>query len=213
MPYIVGLTGGIGSGKSTIADLFAQLGVSIVDADIVAREVVAKGSPLLKQIENHFGQQILLDNGELNRPKLREQIFNDPKQKQWLNALMHPAIREQMQKQLNQQITPYTLFVVPLLIENHLTPLCDRVLVIDVAPATQLHRASQRDNNKQELIKKIIQSQISRSERLSYADDIIQNDAELATNLPKLQQQVQQLHQRYLQFAQEKNGDFIKLPI
>ena len=118
MTYIVGLTGGIGSGKSTIANLFIELGVPIVDADIVAREVVEKGSPLLAQIAEHFGKSILTEEGELNRAELRKKVFADENEKNWLNHLLHPAIRERMLAQLNAQTAPYTLFVVPLLIET-----------------------------------------------------------------------------------------------
>lgn len=203
MSYVVGLTGGIGSGKSTIADLFAALDVPIVDADIVAREVVAKGSPLLDKIAAHFGESILTSEKELNRAALREKIFQNEEEKQWLNQLLHPAIRAEMLQQLQQQTAEYVLFVVPLLIENKLTVLCDRILVVDVSPEIQLQRASIRDNNP-ELIQRIINSQISRTERLAAADDIINNEGKLPQNLPHLQQQVTELHQKYLYLAQQK---------
>lgn len=204
MRYVVGLTGGIGSGKSTVAELFTELGAAIVDADVVARQVVAKGSPLLAQISTRFGSQILLETGELNRAKLRELIFQNDTEKNWLNNLLHPAIREEMQRQLNRQIAPYTLFVVPLLIENKLTALCDRVLVIDVKPETQLARASQRDSNKIGLIQQIINSQVDRHTRLQFADDVINNDQDFAENQSNLRQKVLELHRKYLQLAQEK---------
>lgn len=207
MTYIVGLTGGIGSGKSTVAELFAELGVPIVDADIVARQVVEKGSPLLAQISTHFGSQILLETGELDRAKLRELIFQNDAEKNWLNALLHPAIRDEMQRQLHRQTTPYTLFVVPLLIENKLTALCDRVLVVDVKPETQLARASQRDNNKIELIQQIINSQVDRHTRLQFAGDVINNDGNFMQNKDNLRQKVLELHRKYLQLAQEKTND------
>jgi len=191
MTYIVGLTGGIGSGKSTIANLFVELGVPIVDADIVAREVVEKGSPLLAQIAEHFGKSILTEEGELNRAELRKKVFADENEKNWLNHLLHPAIRERMLAQLNSQSAPYTLFVVPLLIENKLTTLCDRILVVDVKPETQLARASSRDHNN--------------IERLKWADDIISNDAKLPENLPHLKQKVLELHQFYLSESRKKN--------
>lgn len=206
MPYIVGLTGGIGSGKSTIADLFAQHHVPIIDADIVAREVVAKGSPLLKQIAAHFGEQILTKNGELNRAALRERIFHNYEEKQWLNQLLHPAIRHEMQRQLQAQTADYVLFVVPLLIENKLTALCDRILVVDVSPETQLQRATQRDNNSPELIQQIIDSQVSRAERVAAADDVLNNEGKLEEILPHLQQQVLELHQQYLHLAEQKKA-------
>ena len=201
MTYIVGLTGGIGSGKTTIANLFADLGVPLVDADVVAREVVAKDSPLLSKIVEHFGSKILTEQGELNRAALRERVFSYDEDKLWLNNLLHPAIRERMKQQLAEQIAPYTLFVVPLLIENKLTALCDRILVVDVSPQTQLDRSSQRDNNNFEQIQRIMNSQVSQQERLKWADDVIHNDTELAQNLPHLQQKVLELHQFYLQQA------------
>ena len=168
MTYIVGLTGGIGSGKTTIANLFANLGVPLVDADVVAREVVAKDSPLLSKIVEHFGAQILTEQGELNRAALRERVFSYDEDKLWLNNLLHPAIRERMKQQLAEQIAPYTLFVVPLLIENKLTALCDRILVVDVSPQTQLARSAQRDNNNFEQIQRIMNSQVSQQERLKF---------------------------------------------
>ena len=205
MTYIVGLTGGIGSGKTTIANLFANLGVPLVDADVVAREVVEKDSPLLSKIVEHFGPQILTKQGELNRAALREIVFHHDEEKQWLNNLLHPAIRERMKQQLSEQTAPYTLFVVPLLIENKLTALCDRILVVDVSPQTQLARSAQRDNNNFEQIQRIMNSQVSQQERLKWADDVINNDGELAQNLPHLQQKVLELHQFYLQQAENKN--------
>ncbi|MGX2970686.1 dephospho-CoA kinase [Ursidibacter sp. B-7004-1] len=204
MTYIVGLTGGIGSGKSTIAELFAQHNVPIIDADVVARQVVKKGSPLLSQIADHFGQQILTENGELNRSALRKRIFQSESEKNWLNNLLHPAIRVEMQHQLTEHQAPYVLWVVPLLIENKLTKECDRVLVVDVLPDIQLERATKRDNNQQELIKNIMASQVDRATRLSYADDIIENNLPLAENLASLTKQVNELHQRYLTLAQTK---------
>lgn len=201
MTYIVGLTGGIGSGKSTVAELFAELGVSVIDADVVAREVVAKGSPLLAKIVAYFGSEILLENGELNRAVLRERVFHHVAEKQWLNALLHPAIREEMLRQLQEQDSPYVLWVVPLLIENKLTALCQRVLVVDVDPATQITRATQRDSNRAELIRQIMASQVSREERLRYADDVINNEGDLHKSLPQLKQKVLELHQSYLQLS------------
>lgn len=204
MSYIVGVTGGIGSGKSTIVDLFAELGAEIIDADIVAREVVAKGTPLLAEIAAHFGETILLDSGELNRQALRQIVFEHPQQKAWLNNLLHPAIRREMLHQLAQSQAPYVLWVVPLLIENGLTPFCDRVLVVDVLPETQVLRAAKRDQNKIALIKNIMASQVSREKRLSVADDVVDNEPELSQNLPYLQQKVLELHHQYLQLAKEK---------
>ena len=205
MTYVVGLTGGIGSGKSTIAELFAELGVPIIDADLVARQVVEKGSPLLAEIVAHFGPEILLEDGALDRAALREKVFNHESEKQWLNQLLHPAIRHEMLRQLAAQRMPYCIFMVPLLIENKLTALCQRVLVVDVSEQTQLTRASQRDNNQLPLIKNIMQSQVSRLVRLQHADDVINNDADLSESLPQLKQKVLDLHHHYLQLAEKFN--------
>ena len=205
MTYVVGLTGGIGSGKSTIAELFAELGVPVIDADIVARQVVEKGSLLLAEIAAHFGPEILLEDGALNRAALREKVFNHESEKQWLNQLLHPAIRHEMLRQLAAQQAPYCIFMVPLLIENNLTALCQRVLVVDVSEQTQMTRASQRDNNQLALIKNIMQSQVSRSERLQHADDVINNDVDLSESLPHLKQTVLDLHHLYLQLAEKFN--------
>lgn len=201
MAYIVGLTGGIGSGKSMIADLFAELGVPIVDADVVARDIVEKGSPLLEEIVLHFGEKVRLENGELNRAELRKLVFQNEQEKLWLNNLLHPAIREKMLQQLHSVDYPYVLWVVPLLIENNLMELCDRVLIIDVEPEIQILRASQRDKNSVELIKQIMQAQVSRELRLSVADDVIKNNLSLVENLVNLKQKVAELHRTYLHLA------------
>ena len=203
MTYVVGLTGGIGSGKSTIAELFAELGVPVIDADLIARQVVEKGSPLLAEIAAHFGPEILLEDGALNRAALREKVFNHESEKQWLNQLLHPSIRHEMLQQLAAQRMPYCIFMVPLLIENKLTALCQRVLVVDVSEQTQMTRASKRDNNQLALIKNIMQSQVSRSERLQHADDVINNDTDLSESLPQLKQKVLDLHHLYLQLAEK----------
>lgn len=204
MAYVVGLTGGIGSGKSTIADYFAELNVPMIDADVVARQVVEKGSPLLAQIHARFGDSVLTEEGELNRSALRQRVFADEAEKNWLNALVHPAIRTEMLRQLDQTEADYVLWVVPLLIENGLTEFCDHVLVVDVPPEIQLKRASSRDNSQIETIKNIIKAQVSREERLTHADEVIDNSPPLAENAENLKQQVQQLHTRYLQLAKQK---------
>lgn len=202
MTYIVGVTGGIGSGKSTITDLFAELDVPSVDADLIARQIVKKGSPLLDKIVEYFGKHILLENGELDRAALRQLIFANEKAKNWLNNLLHPVISKEMISQLSAQNSPYTLFVVPLLIENNLTALCNRVLVVDVAPETQLARAAKRDKNNLQQIQRIIDAQVSQTERLKWATDVINNDLDLAENLPHLKQKVLELHRFYLQQAE-----------
>ena len=205
MSYVVGLTGGIGSGKTTIANLFAELNVPIIDADVVAREVVSKGSPLLNQLVIRFGKQILTEHGELNRSLLREKIFKSPTEKEWLNNLLHPAIRQQMLQQLQLQTSAYCLFVVPLLIENNLTELCDRILVVDVPESVQIKRASERDNNNIELIENIMAAQVSRQQRLTYADDVIDNRNDLPQSLNLLREKVLELHHTYLILSERKN--------
>lgn len=204
MTYIVGLTGGIGSGKSTIANLFALLDVPIIDADVVAREVVQKGSPLLIKIVEHFGQHILDKQGNLDRTALRQIVFHSEQEKKWLNQLLHPAIRSEMLRQLEAVSAPYVLWVVPLLIENKLSELCDRVLVVDVLPDIQLERAIKRDESKAETIQNIIASQVDRQTRLNYADDVIENNLPLEENAINLAHQVAKLHHRYLDLAKQE---------
>lgn len=204
MTYIVGLTGGIGSGKSTIANLFALLDVPIIDADVVAREVVEKGSPLLTKIVEHFGLHILDKQGNLDRTALRQIVFHSEQEKKWLNQLLHPAIRAEMLRQLEAVSAPYVLWVVPLLIENKLSELCDRVLVVDVLPDIQLERAIKRDESKAETIQNIIAAQVDRQTRLNYADDVIENNLPLEENAINLAHQVAKLHHRYLDLAKQK---------
>ncbi len=203
MCYIVGLTGGIGSGKSTIAHLFAALGVPIIDADIVARGVVAVGSPALEKITQHFGKAILLPSGELNRPLLRERIFHHSEEKEWLNALLHPLIRQECLEQMCKLKKPYALLVAPLLIESQLHILCQSILVVDVTEEMQLLRTCKRDNQSQELIKKIIDSQIKRTERLKWANEIIENNANIEQNFCQLAKKVRDLHHYYLLKAEQ----------
>lgn len=199
--FIVGLTGGIGSGKTAASDAFAKHGITIVDADIIARQVVEPGQPALHEIAHYFGHDILLDNGHLNRIALRQRTFSNEKSRQWLNQLLHPLIRQQMQLQTAAADSAYVILAVPLLIENKLQSLVNRVLVIDVPETMQISRASVRDANSQEQIKRIMQSQISRQSRLAAADDVLNNSGDLA----QLQAQVDRLHLRYLQLAASGN--------
>ncbi|MDG6309415.1 dephospho-CoA kinase [Glaesserella parasuis] len=204
MSYVVALTGGIGSGKSTIANLFAALGVPVIDADIIARNIVEKGSPLLAQIVAHFGKQILFENGELNRTALRQRIFQTEYERLWLNQLLHPAIHTEMLKQLNESRSPYVLWVVPLLIENQLMALCDRILVVDVLPEIQLERAMKRDKSNVEMIKSIMLSQVDRQTRLNYANDVIENNLPFGDNEVHLTHQVAKLNEYYLTLSKTK---------
>ncbi|HAS6348118.1 TPA: dephospho-CoA kinase [Vibrio vulnificus] len=195
MAFVVGLTGGIASGKTTVANLFHQhFNIDIVDADIVAREVVAPGSLGLKAIVDHFGPNILTENGELNRAQLRDQIFRHPDEKTWLNQLLHPMIRNEMVEQLKSVTSAYALLVVPLLVENQLQTLCNRVLVVDVEEKTQLERTMLRDGVDEQQVRAILNAQASRQERLALADDVVKNEP----TDRNLLQQITDLHQKYL---------------
>jgi len=193
---IVGLTGGIGSGKSTIARLFADQGVHWVDADDVAREVVVPGTPALKAISEHFGKDILLDSGELNRAELRSWIFQDDTERQWLEQLLHPLIREAMLEQLKPQSydLPYTLLVSPLLLETDQHTLVDRIVVVDVPIEVQIERTVSRDGNTPEQVQRIIDAQMSRDKRVGKADHIITN----AGGVEDAKAQVAKLHAQFV---------------
>lgn len=196
--FIVGLTGGIGSGKTTVSDMFAKLGVDIIDADIVAREVVAPKSKALAAIKNYFGADFINEDGSLNRTKLRTRIFENPSDKHWLNELLHPIIRQEITAQLASSQSQYSILVAPLLLENGLDKLVNRVLVVDINEQAQVNRTTARDPSSAEEVKKIINSQMLRKDRLNLADDVIDNhDA----NLDLLKQQVCSLHQKYLDIS------------
>ncbi len=198
--FIVGLTGGIGSGKTTVSNFFAELGVNIVDADVIARAVVEPGSEALRKIASHFGEQILLANGELNRALLREKIFKNEQEKLWLNQLMHPLIRNAIIRALANCKGDYCILSAPLLFENKLNAITNRDLVVDVSPDTQIKRTSDRDNVSEQQVEAIIASQISRSERLALADDVIDNDS---CDLAEIRQKVTELNQHYQALARK----------
>jgi dephospho-CoA kinase len=198
--FIVGLTGGIGSGKTTVATMFANLAVDLIDADIVARAVVEPNSKALQQISAHFGEDYLTENGALNRAKLRQKIFSNTSAKQWLDNLLHPLIRQQLLTQLTAAKSQYCLLIAPLLIENKLTNYVNRTLVIDVDEQQQLSRTMTRDHNTKAQIQNIMASQLSRQQRLSAADDIIDNSS---SDLAKINAQVEHFHQFYLKLSQE----------
>ncbi|WP_279151883.1 dephospho-CoA kinase [Photobacterium iliopiscarium] len=197
MTMVIGLTGGIGSGKTTVANVFAEYGIDLIDADIIARDVVAIGSVGLARITEKFGNRILLDDGNLDRSQLRTAIFSDPQLKNWLNQLLHPLIREKMLADIDRATSPYCLLIVPLMIENNLQTLTDRLLVVDVDQQTQIMRTQQRDNVSLEQINNILAAQASRQQRLDTADDIICNNGDNQALLT----QVAQLHLHYLALA------------
>lgn len=199
--YVVAITGGIGSGKTTVANQFAELGIDMIDADVIAREVVEPGTPALATIAAHFGPDVIASDGRLDRRQLRERVFSEPDAKAWLNALLHPLIRSEMQRQCAAARSPYCLLVVPLLVENRLAGLADRVLVIDVDEATQIERTCRRDGVSPEQAKAILAAQASRDERLAVADDILDNRAE---DKMAIRTQILALHQTYLAFASQQ---------
>ncbi|MBD3609887.1 MAG: dephospho-CoA kinase [Gammaproteobacteria bacterium] len=199
---VIGLTGGIGSGKSTAAEIFSDLGVPVLDTDQVAREVVLPATPALDDIIQHFGDDIILDTGELDRAALRQIIFENDDARVALEKIVHPRIRQQVDQWIQNQSSSYCIIIVPLLIEKGWDKRVDRILVVDVPSETQIDRARQRDNQDSEQVKKIIATQISRSERLNHADDIITNDG----GMENLQQQVHKLHKLYKDMANTKQA-------
>jgi dephospho-CoA kinase len=200
--FVIGLTGGIGSGKSTIADYFTKLGIDVIDADKIAREVVTPHSAALNEIAVHFGTSALNKDGSLNRGALRRTIFADPKERRWLEALLHPLIRERLEQDIAHSSSPYVVVVIPLLIESSYQYPIDRVLVIDTPEAQQRSRTHLRDQISKEEIENIISAQVSREQRLAAADDIIHNDK----GIEELEQQVNKLHQYYLSLSEQKTS-------
>ena len=190
----IGVTGGIGCGKSAVTDYLSGKGIVIADADQAAKVIVEPGQPALKTIVNHFGSQILLDDDTLNRRALRDIIFNDPEQRRWLEQLTHPLVIERLRQELAVAQSPYVILVAPLLLEANLKGIVDRVLVIDTDPEQQIARTMARDGVSRTQVESILQAQASRAQRLSMADDIIDNSG----SLDALHQQLDALHQRYL---------------
>ena len=197
----VALTGGIGSGKSTVALKFQELGAPVIDSDIIAREVVNPNKPCLKKIINVFGDKLLTKKGSLDRKKLRDIIFNDDRAKDKLEEILHPAIYAEIDKQIINVNYPYCLIVIPLLIETNAVNRFDRILVIDTTETIQIERAKNRDNSSAENIKKIIESQISRQQRLEYADDILNN----SHKIEELNDSIIKLHEKYIDLSSYTN--------
>ncbi|MBC9252218.1 dephospho-CoA kinase [Pseudomonas alcaligenes] len=193
-PWILGLTGGIGSGKSAVAQHFIDLGVHLVDADHAARWVVEPGRPALAQIAERFGPQVLQADGSLNRAALRQLIFQDEQQRRWLESLLHPLIGTEIVQYLAKAESPYAILVSPLLIESGQRRMTQRVLVVDAPEQLQLQRTIARDQSNEEQVRAILKAQASREERLRHADDVLHNDRDLAW----LQSEVERLHQFYL---------------
>ena len=195
--YIVGLTGGIGSGKSAAADRFIHHGVVVVDADASSRAVVEPGSEALTAIAEHFGADILQSDGSLDRAALRVRVFANVDDKRWLERLLHPLISRHMRRSLAEADSPYAILMNPLLIETGNQQACRRIFVIDVQPEVQLERTMARDGNTRQQVERILQAQADRDTRLSAADDVLVNDRDL----PSLHLGVDRLHQKYLSLA------------
>lgn len=193
-PWVLGLTGGIGSGKSAVAEHFGALGVHWVDADHAARWVVEPGRPALTLIEQRFGEGVIAADGTLNRPALRELVFKDPQQRKWLEGLLHPLIAQEVAEHLARAGSPYAIMMSPLLVESGQYRQASRVLVVDVPEPLQLQRAMQRDQASEEQIRAILKAQASREDRLRHADDVLVNDRDLGW----LKTEVERLHQFYL---------------
>lgn len=198
--YIVGLTGGIGSGKTTIAEKFTHHGINYIDADDVAREVVAVGSKCLNSILVRYGEGILLDDGQLNRPKLRQIIFQDPEEKKWLEQLTHPIIHERIIEHLIASTSAYTLLVHPLLFETEKNTICDYTLAINVSKETQVERVCRRDNVGEDMANAIIQSQLTAQARCEFADETIENTG----STEELDIKITQLHEKLSHLAYAK---------
>jgi dephospho-CoA kinase len=193
-PFRVALTGGIASGKSTVANLFAARGVPVIDTDLIARQVVEPGEPALAAVLEAFGPAVLGADGRLNRPRMRERVFSDPAARRRLEAILHPAIRAEMERQSRAAGGPYQLLVIPLLVEGGRRGHVDRVLVVDVPEATQIERLMRRDGVSREQAAAALGAQATRDARLAFADDVIENAADLAA----LEARVDEIHRDYL---------------
>jgi len=197
MTFIIGLGGGIGSGKTAASDHFETLGINIIDADLASRTVVERGRPALKSIAEHFGPEALTKGGELDRAYLRSKVFSSPENKAWLESLLHPLISDEINRCLNEASSSYAILVSPLLVESGQYQRVNRVLIIDAPEHLQSSRASARDNNSAEQVEAIMKAQADRASRLAVADDVILNDGSLAS----LQSAVDKLHEQYLELA------------
>jgi dephospho-CoA kinase len=193
----IGLTGGIGCGKSTVAGLFSQFNVPVIDADDIAHQLVAVGQPALKLIEQAFGEQCLNADGSLNRNIIRELVFNDPAQKQKLEAIVHPLVYQTIETHIALLNVPYCLLSIPLLFETHKADFVNRVLVVDCSVETQIERVVKRDHLTIERVQSIIDTQVARAFRITNADDVVDNDK----NTTDLAQQVEKLHNLYLSLS------------
>jgi len=194
---VVGVTGGIGSGKTAATDRFQALGIKVVDADLASRVVVEPGRPALQAIAEHFGPGVISEDGSLNRRALREIVFARPDERKWLERLTHPLIAQEILQQIQSSTSPYTILASPLLLESGQSRMAQRVLVIDVPEDVQIARTTSRDNTDVAGVKAIIAAQMKREDRVAKADDVIVNDQ----SLQALHDAVDRLHQHYLELA------------
>jgi dephospho-CoA kinase len=202
-PLRVGLTGGIASGKSTVADFFAGLGAIVIDTDLIARQVVEPGQPALEEIRHEFGESVIDEHGQLNRSEMRRVIFADEDARKRLESITHPAIQAETLRQAESLGGPYQLLVVPLLVQSPLRNYVDRVLVVDCDEQTQLKRLKARDAESERQARRMLAAQASREQRLAIADDIVRNDGTLEAT----EEQVSQLHKLYSRLAQQTEQD------
>ena len=193
-PFRVALTGGIASGKTTVANLFAELGVPLIDTDVIARQVVEPGQPALAEVVAAFGPDVLDADGRLDRRRMRERIFSDPTAKQRLEAILHPAIRAEMERQSRVAGGPYQVLVIPLLTEGKRRDHVDRVLLVDVPEELQIQRLMMRDGVTHEQAAASLNAQATRAERLAMADDVVRNTG----RVDDLREEVAKLHAKYL---------------
>jgi len=194
---IIGLTGGIGSGKSVASDKFKSLGITVVDADVASRTVVEPGKPALKEIKDHFGSGIITAEGKLDRNKLRETIATDAEERKWLESVLHPKIGEQITKEISESTSIYTLFVAPLLLETNSQEMCSRVVVVDVPKEVQIQRTAERDKVSPNQVEQMVAAQMDREKRLENADDVLLNSG----TIEDLEKQVEELHNKYIQMV------------
>ncbi len=199
----IGLTGGIASGKTAVSDHFSRLGIPVIDTDLISRELVEPGQPALKQIKNRLGAEFIRHDGRLNRQKLRQHIFSSPEARNTLENILHPAIREEVGRRLDQlHNAPYVLVVIPLLVENDMQGMVDRVLLVDVPQALQIQRVCLRDQISEKQARQILAAQASRKTRLASADDLIDNSKDMNALLA----QVEMLHKYYLSLVSDGTG-------
>ena len=194
MVFAVALTGGIGSGKSTISGLFAELGADVIDTDEIARELTARNQPAVGQIEQRFGPEMLERDGSLNRDRMRELAFSDTNARQDLQNILHPLIRAEVDRRIAATTKPYALVVIPLLVESRGYNFADRILVVDCSEDTQIERVMRRSKLSRDQVRAIMATQASRDDRLAVAHDVIRNDGKIA----ELRSRVEKLHQQYL---------------